>query len=486
MVRRILIWIVKSARPLTIAEVRDGIISNTMGESVNSDDRLINSDDILRMCSGIVVEATEVNDDTGKPQTTLRLTHDSFMGFFRRNHTVGPLTHFQHSDGDRILANCCLTYLLTFNEGIPLPDGDLSDFPLLAYAAEYWPYHARRIEDAQSWHSNTTQLIMRLFNDGNGSSFSNWLKLFDPAASSRSVDSTQRIDALSSPLFYASLLGLRHVLALLIESSGKDSAPELEAGLFEASSKGYADIVHLLLEQGVNPNTEHSSGGRPLDVAILNSHKMIVELLLHYDANVTYENGIIGSPFRTAIHTASTSDDVALASLLLRTTKVAMPPEAFLETLSEGLRDAARIGNLEVVQLLFNAFYIIAGHLDTKETFENRSVKVRRATLRKRLELLCDDGVGPVFDTQQGSPNMRLHIAVLLNREAAFGQALEMPEAVNSGWADSGWTPLHLAAQENNVEMYTRLIEAKADPLAPDKSGHIAKFYFPQPERGVF
>lgn len=128
---------------------------------------------------------------------------------------------------------------------------------------------------------------------------------------------------------------------------------------------------------------------------------------------------------------------------------------------------------------LHDAFYRIADHLDTKETFETRSVKVRRATLIKRLELLCDDGVGPLFDTQQGSPNMRLHIAVLLNREAAFNRALDMPEAINSGWADSGWTPLHLAAQENNVEMYTRLIEAEANPLVTDKSGHIASFYFP-------
>ena len=355
MVRRILIWIMNSARPLTIDEARDGIISNTIGSSVNIDDRLIDSDDILRMCSGMLVGATEVNDDTGKPQTTLRLGHSSLMQFFRSKHMVGPLSDLRDIDGDRILAHCCLTYLLTFNEGTPQSNGDLSDFPLLAYAAEYWPYHARRIEDAQSWHSDTTQLVMRLFCDNNGSSFSNWLNLFDPAASSRSVASRQRVDTFNSPLFYASLLGLRHVLTLLLDSREKKLTLELEAGLFEASSKGFADIVHILLEQGVNPNTEHSSGGRPLDVAILNNHKAIVELLLQYDANVNYENGIIGSPFRTAIHTSSTTGDVALADLLLRTTKAEMPPESFLEALSQGLRDAARLGNLDVVQILFNA-----------------------------------------------------------------------------------------------------------------------------------
>ena len=134
---------------------------------------------------------------------------------------------------------------------------------------------------------------------------------------------------------------------------------------------------------------------------------------------------------------------------------------------------------------LHNAFYKIAEQLDTKEAFESRSVKVRRATLIKRLQLLCNDDVNSVFDAHPGPPNMRLHIAILLNREAAFSEELEMPEAVNSRWSDSGWTPLHIAAQQKSTEMYTRLLEAKADPLVSDKSGHVASFYLPQSERGM-
>ena len=159
--------------------------------------------------------------------------------------------------------------------------------------------------------------------------------------------------------------------------------------------------------------------------------------------------------------------------------------EYVLEQLPLATSNLDRLLGQSQAGYLHDAFYRIAGNLDTKETFENRSVKVRRATVIKRLELLCDDGLGPVFDAQQESPNMRLHIAVLLKREAAFSQALELPEAINSRWADSGWTPLHLAAQENNAEMYTRLIEAKADPLVPDKSGHVARFYFSLSERNI-
>ena len=132
------------------------------------------------------------------------------------------------------------------------------------------------------------------------------------------------------------------------------------------------------------------------------------------------------------------------------------------------------------------AFYQIASQLDTKESFGSRSVKVRRATLIKRLTLLCDDGAGSIFDEQLGPAKMKLHIAVLLNRKAAFDQAVEMSQAINARWSDSGWTPLHLAAQEKNIEMYTRLIEANADPLVRDRGGHIASFYIPQSERRMY
>ena len=125
---------------------------------------------------------------------------------------------------------------------------------------------------------------------------------------------------------------------------------------------------------------------------------------------------------------------------------------------------------------LHDALYVIAGQLDTKESYENRSVKVRRASLLKRLSLLCDDGAGSRFDAQPGSPNMRLHLAVLLNREAAFEQALEMPRATNQKWADSGWTPLHLAAQEGNVPMLIRLFHA-ADGRSVDAYNRFALSY---------
>ena len=73
---------------------------------------------------------------------------------------------------------------------------------------------------------------------------------------------------------------------------------------------------------------------------------------------MTYQDGVIGNPFQTAIGIG----DVALINLILSPTKTKLTPEAFSELLSQGLRDAARSDHLEIVQLLFNADEI--GDLD--------------------------------------------------------------------------------------------------------------------------
>ena len=342
LVRRIFMWIITSARPLTTKEVSSAVALNTAGKPVSPNDRLIDPDEIMTLCSDFLFHDTEGD--------TLNLKHRSERDFLRSEHTSGPLVGFRHSDGDRILTDCCVTYLLMFSEGDSLRDKDLNEFPLLAYAAEYWPYHARRVEDAQSWSPNTTQLIMRLFYEDNGTLFCNWLKAFEPATLQGSVDPTSKVDTGSSPMFYASILGLPHVLNSIIETEGEIATPEMEFSLYGASYYGHADIVSLLLDRAVSPNSEPWSGARPLGVAILKRHAPVVKLLLDRNADVTYKDGIFGNPFQTAISVG----DAALVKLTIRPTKATMAPEAFLEILSQGFRDAARNGHLEVVQFCFD------------------------------------------------------------------------------------------------------------------------------------
>lgn len=353
LVRRVLIWITSSARPLTLEEVSHAIVINKTGNPVNPEERLSGSDLILETCSNFLTQTIEMNNTTGKPHNTLRLLHTSFKDFLestRSEQLQSPLLGLQDFNGDRVLADCCISYLLGLNEetlvGLEeesvLLSGQPSGSTLLAYAAMYWPYHARRIENNETRETKTTELIMRLFHQNNGNTFASWLKLYDPENSGKEV---------KTPLYYASLLGLRHVLELLIETEGHHSALDLEAGLHVASSNGYADIVLLLLEKGASPNAERLPGDRPLDDAILKRFTPIVELLLYWKVDVTYKDGITDSPFLTAISTG----DTRMVSLMFGPTKASLPPEEFLDHVSQGLRDAARNGHLEIVQFLFNS-----------------------------------------------------------------------------------------------------------------------------------
>ncbi|KAL8793849.1 MAG: hypothetical protein Q9195_003575 [Heterodermia aff. obscurata] len=135
---------------------------------------------------------------------------------------------------------------------------------------------------------------------------------------------------------------------------------------------------------------------------------------------------------------------------------------------------------------LHASLYLLAEQLDTKESYESRSVRLRRDILIRRLKNLCDDGAGALFDTEPGPSNMKLHIAILLNRNAAFEEAIKVPQAVDSSWKDSGWTPLHIAAQERNLELCDRLLEAGAHSWVCDESNNRFEDYLPRSEHGAF
>ena len=134
---------------------------------------------------------------------------------------------------------------------------------------------------------------------------------------------------------------------------------------------------------------------------------------------------------------------------------------------------------------LYDSLYLLAEQIDTKESYESRSVRLRRDILISRLKNLCDDGAGALFDAQPGPPSMKLHIAVLLNRKAAFERAIEVPQAINSSWKDSGWTALHIAAQEMNIEMYDQLLKAGAVSSYHDGSDNIPEFYLQRSGQGA-
>jgi len=123
---------------------------------------------------------------------------------------------------------------------------------------------------------------------------------------------------------------------------------------------------------------------------------------------------------------------------------------------------------------LLQSLLIIASWLDEYWAFggETRS---RRQRILNRLKLLCEDGADDIFYEHSES----LHLSVLLDRQDKLEQILINGQGtdVNEKWPNSGWTPLHLAFQEDKPDMVALLIKHGGDSQITDKYIRRPDFY---------
>ncbi|KAK8926864.1 Ankyrin repeat, PH and SEC7 domain containing protein secG [Metarhizium anisopliae] len=123
---------------------------------------------------------------------------------------------------------------------------------------------------------------------------------------------------------------------------------------------------------------------------------------------------------------------------------------------------------------LLQSLLEIASGLDEIAAFGDE-VRLRRKRILERLRLLCDDGAGEVFDKHSKS----LHLSVLLNHLDKFRELLATGKDidVDEKWENSGWTPLHLAFQEDKQDVVALLIKYGADPDINDKYNRRPDYY---------
>jgi ankyrin repeat protein len=121
----------------------------------------------------------------------------------------------------------------------------------------------------------------------------------------------------------------------------------------------------------------------------------------------------------------------------------------------------------------YQAFLIISGALDTFVSFDSKSTKTQRQKLVGRLKLLLKDGAAEAFRTHSPS----LHLAVLLDRKDTLERLLDQGQNPDEPWPKSGWTALHLAAQENKKDFVDALLKANTKANAKDKFGFTPLHY---------
>lgn len=305
--RRILALLCCTKRPLTIAELIEGIAVE-LGDDprLNPEARLFSEDEIHRICPGLL----EI-DISDKENETVRLAHFSVQEYLESERAIERF-RVQKLVGNAEVASVCLTYLL--EPKLSMPETSIGDYPLAKYAAQNWYKH---YYDGDRSIPHVRSQIARLFTS-NRSVFESWINIWNPE--DRYGIKPVKVP---SPFYYASLLGLLEIVtqllkiitlagkdsrALVNEQGGKYGNP-LQAALFN----GHKEVAQQLLDKGANINAQNGFYGNALQMASSEGYKEIVQLLLDKGADVNAQNGFHGN----ALQMASLKGHEDIAQLLI-------------------------------------------------------------------------------------------------------------------------------------------------------------------------
>ncbi|KAI9881508.1 MAG: hypothetical protein M1830_000071 [Pleopsidium flavum] len=298
----VLHWLAFSARPVRLEEVAEVFAIDLNGHPrFRSDSRLLDPQGLPEICSALVtVSSVTVEGQRGGIEE-LKFVHYSVKEYLvSKQIQHGPAARFsiQEISAHKLIAECCLAYLLQFDKSRPLTTQTNEEFPLARYAAEYWTHHTR-LAGKNSRTAN--MLIMELFSP-KIDAFINWIRLFDPDKPWKEPDITKRLESVAYPLYYVSMAGLIESVRVLLEQGADVNAQGGRYGnaLQAASYSGHDEIVQQLLEKGAHVNARGGEYGSALQAASYSGHDKIVQQLLEKGANMGAQGGKYGNALQAA------------------------------------------------------------------------------------------------------------------------------------------------------------------------------------------
>jgi ankyrin repeat protein len=274
------------------------------------------------------------------------------------------------------VAQVCLGILVHLDENIT--SDSLSKYPLAAYAAEHWDYHAKMGNVSRSVEDGIKVLL-----DPKKPHLAIWVWLYDAEALRSGTDWSERpIQPGGIPLHYAALCGLHTIVSSLVVERPQDvnarrfddnSTPlhlasargQMEAArvllergadvnardhsnwtpLHEASRFGDSDTVHFLLEHGANVHAVDHGGWTPLHLSSYNGHLGVVLALVEHGIDVNARDNSNWTP----LHGASQQGHLEVAQVLLEHGAGANFGDCRNQT---PLHSASQRGHVEVAQVL--------------------------------------------------------------------------------------------------------------------------------------
>jgi len=326
--RRILILLCLASRPLTIAELIDGIAVEIEDQGrFDVSRRLIDEHDIHRICPGLIDVGLD-NDPNydpyrkkGKYTPTISVAHFSVQEYLesgRINNSKAAKFGIKRQQAHDEVARICLTYLCSSQISQARITKDVvARYPLCHYAASDWHYHYKGTEDA----NNVSERLVLDFFQNQHTAFQNWVRLYD-LENLWKIETNFKKDKIPSPIFCASFLGMNTILAQLLQYHQQIKTKQMNSqseahlavarlidscesdiygnALQAASYNKHESVIQLLLANGADINAQGGGYGNTLQAACAGGHESIVQLLLINGANINAQGGIFGNALQAA------------------------------------------------------------------------------------------------------------------------------------------------------------------------------------------
>jgi len=432
-----------------------------------------------------------------RDSTVIQFSHFSVKEFlistrFAEKHdTISLCYHISLTHAHTLVTQACLGILLHLDKNITRDS--LTNFPLAAYAAEHWVYHARFDGVSQNAEEGIKQLL-----DASKPHLAIWVWIFEPYWRWRHEAVEKPPSPSGTPLHYAAICGLHHVVKFLaiehpeqIHSRCGDNGA---TPLYLASRQGHLEAARFLVECGADVTAEDRDGWTALHVASLVGHLDLARLLTERGADVTAR----GEGGSTPLHIASHAGDLDLAQLLIEhgTDMTDQDDDG-----CTALHVASLEGHLDLAQLLIERGADVTaqsrvratplhvassqGHLDLARLFIERGANVTAqdedgltplhvVSSRGDLDLaqlLIERGAN-MTDQDEGEWTA-LHVA-LSRGHLDLARLLIRRGADVTAQSKDGTTPLHVASSKGYSDLARLLIERGADMTAQDEDGWTA------------
>ena len=302
--RRILAWILKAYRPLSVNELLHALVVEDYDKPPRQLDRsaLVQPKVLLDVCAGLVT--------IERSSKTVRFIHATAYEF------ISVLENEYMTSADRNILKACINYMSfkEFAKGPSASDEDLDlrlhEYPFLTYSAQFWGRHLAKAEDAELEKTilkllDSEEVMMAINQVAHLSNF-------------RFPGYSQLFPKQVTPLHLASSFGLLSMVVLCGTAYQKDLDSPDSFGwtaLHRAAENGHEQIVEFLIEKDCDANLSATFGGTALHRAAKNGHARIAALLLRSEKILVDVQDNYGG---TALHRAARDGHEMVARLLLK------------------------------------------------------------------------------------------------------------------------------------------------------------------------